>query len=163
MDEDAPLQLGELLARLEPELVDERRARVAVRRERLGLAARAVQRQHQLPGEPLAQRVVADGRRELADELGVPAVGELALEAALERGQAQLLEPRDLALGEVLEREIGERRAAPERQRLRVARPARTARGSGAGRARRARHAARSRAAASPAVRRRAAAAACET
>ena len=51
----------------------------------------------------------------------MPAVGELALEPSFHGGQAQLLEPRDLALGEVLEREVGERRAAPERQRLLVA------------------------------------------
>ena len=121
MDEDPPLQLAELLARLEPELFDEHRPRFAIRRERLGLAARAVQRQHQLTGEALAQRVGPDGRRQLPDELGVSAVAELVLEPCFQRGQTQLLEARDLALREVLEREIGERRAAPECQRLPVA------------------------------------------
>ena len=62
-----------------------------------------------------------DRRRELPDELGVPAVGELALEPSFQRGQTQLLEARDLALREVLEREVGERRAAPQCQRLLVA------------------------------------------
>ena len=121
MHEDPPLQLAELLARLEPELLDERRARIAIRLERLRLAARAIQRQHQLTREALAQRMRPDRRRELTDEVGVPAVGELALEPTFQGGQAQLLEARDLALGEVLEREVGERRAAPECQRFRVA------------------------------------------
>ena len=154
MREDPPLQLAELLAGLEPELLDERRSRVAIRRERLGLAARAIQRQHQLAREALAQRMRPDRRRELPDQLGVPAVGELALEPSLHGGQTQLLEARDLGLGEVLEREVGERRAAPECQRLRVAVLARAARGSGAGRARPARRAAHSPAAASRAGRR---------
>ena len=66
--EDPPLQLAELLARLEPELLDERRPRVAIRRERLGLPARAIQRQHQLTREALAQRVRPDRRCELPDE-----------------------------------------------------------------------------------------------
>ncbi len=58
--EDPPLQLAELLARLEPELLDERLARVAgTTAERVGLAARAVEREHQLAGEALAQRVLA--------------------------------------------------------------------------------------------------------
>ena len=65
--------------------------------------------------------MLARARRELADEVGVPAVAELALEPPFERGEAQLLEPCDLALRERLEGKIGERRAAPQRQRLVVA------------------------------------------
>ena len=91
------------------------------RRERVGLAAGAIQREHQLRREPLAQRVLAERRRELPDHLRVAAVGELALEAPFERGEPQLLEPRDLALRERLEREIRQRRPSPQRQRLLVA------------------------------------------
>ena len=121
VDEDPPLQRAELLARFEAELVDECGARVVVGRERVGLPARPVERQHQLSGEALAQRVGPDGRRDLPGELGVPAGGEVVREASLERGQAQLLEPRDLGPGEVHEREVGECRTAPERERLAVA------------------------------------------
>jgi hypothetical protein len=119
--EDPPLERLELLSRLEPELLDEGRARVAVRRERVGLPARAIQRQHQLAREALPQRMRPERRGELPDDLGMPAVGELAPEPPLDGGQAQLLEPRDLALGEVVEREVVERRTAPQRQRLLVA------------------------------------------
>ena len=118
--EDPLLEPAELLAGFEPELLDERRACVLVRRQRLGLAARPVERQHQLPGEALAQRVGPGDRGELSGELGVAAGGELVLETAFEGGQAKLLEPSDLGLGEVLEREVGERLAPPQRERLRM-------------------------------------------
>ena len=57
-------------------------------------------------------------RLELADQLGVPSAGQVGLDAVLEQREPQLLEPADLALGERLIREIGERRPAPERERL---------------------------------------------
>ena len=43
---------------------------------------------------------------------------DLGLEPVLERGQPQLVEPGDLVLEERLEREVGERRPAPERERV---------------------------------------------
>ena len=57
--EDLSLELLQGGARLDPELV-ERGARRAIRVERLGLPARAVQREHQLPAQALAD---ADARR----------------------------------------------------------------------------------------------------
>ena len=47
-------------------------ARLAVDLERLGLAARAVEREHLLAAQPLAQRVLGGQRLELAHERGVP-------------------------------------------------------------------------------------------
>ena len=87
-------------AGLDPELLDQRPARVAVDVERLGLATRAVEREHELAAQALAQRVLGDQRLELADELGVAAERELGVDALLERRHAQLLEARDLRLGE---------------------------------------------------------------
>ena len=92
--------------------------RVAVGGERVGLAAGAVEREHQLPAQPLAQRVVLDERLELAHELGVEAAGEVRLDALAQAGQAQVLEPRDLGLREVLLRHVRERRPAPQLERL---------------------------------------------
>ena len=43
---------------------------------------------------------------------------EIRLDPMLERAEPQFLEARDLRLGERLIREIGERRAAPQAQRL---------------------------------------------
>ena len=93
----------------------------------------------------------------------VPAERELGLDALLERGQPHLLEPLDRDLRERLVGEVGERRAAPERERLaqeidaasrlaareRLARPRSFAARSGRGRASRARRGSGIRAAAS--------------
>ena len=68
---DRAVQRLQLRAGLDPELVDERSACVAVRRERVGLPARAVQREHQLRTEPFAQRMAADEQLQLRHELGL--------------------------------------------------------------------------------------------
>ena len=65
--EDPALEGAELRRRLEPELV-ERRARVAVGVERVGLPAGAVEGEHQLAAEPLTMRMCGDERLELAGE-----------------------------------------------------------------------------------------------
>ena len=48
----------------------------------------------------------------------MPAELELGVDPLLERGHAQLVQPRRLAPRERLVGEIGQRRAAPERERL---------------------------------------------
>jgi len=48
----------------------------------------------------------------------MPSGGEVVLDPLFERGQSQLFQPRDLALGEVVVGEIGERTAAEERERV---------------------------------------------
>lgn len=55
---------------------------------------------------------------ELADELGVKPSVEVPLDPALEAGEPELLEARDLRLREPPVRELGERRPAPERKRF---------------------------------------------
>ncbi len=112
--QDRPLEALELRARVDPELLGQRPAGVAVDAERVGLAARAVKRQHELPAQTLAQRVLTDQRLKLADERGVEAEGEIGLDPLLERGEAQLLEARDFRLRERLVREVGERVPAPQ-------------------------------------------------
>ena len=89
-----------------------------VRLQRLGLTPRSVEREHQLAPQALPQRVLRDQRLELADELSAAAELEVGVDPLLERLQAQLLEPADLGLGERLEGEVGERWAAPQRERL---------------------------------------------
>ena len=56
-------------------------------------------------------------RLELADDLTVEAELDVGVDALLERIEPQLLQAPDLALRELLAREIGERRAPPERER----------------------------------------------
>ncbi len=116
--EDRALELAQLLARLDAELLDERRARIAVRRERLRLPAGAVQREHQLGARPLAQRVGLDERLELPYPLGVVAQGELRLHELLGGGQPKLLQAGDLRLRERVVGEVGQRGAAPQREPL---------------------------------------------
>ena len=116
-----PLQLG---PRFHADLIDERRSGLAVGRERIGLPAPAVERQHELPAQPLAKRVLHDKGLELADQLVVPAGGQLAVDGVLDRLQPQLLEPADLDGGERLVRHVLERPPPPQRERL-AQRPAR--------------------------------------
>ena len=71
--------------------------------ERLGLAPRAVEREHQLAAERLAQRVLADERLELADHVAVPPELEIGVDALPQRDEPELLEAADLRLREVLE------------------------------------------------------------
>ena len=59
-----------------------------------------------------------DKRFQLADQLRVAAQRELGLDALLDGGQVKLLKPGDLALRKRLVRELGERRAAPQPERL---------------------------------------------
>ena len=116
--EDLPLQGLQLGARLDPELVHEPAPRRAVGLERLGLTSAAVERDEQLALEPLPERVRGDQRLELGQDVLMAAEREVGLDPILERRQPQVLEPPDLVLRERLVREVGERRSAPEPERL---------------------------------------------
>ena len=117
LHEDRPLELLQLDARLEPELVVEQRPRPPVHLEALRLPAAPVEREHQLRPEPLAERVLGGERLELGDEREVAAERELGVDALLDGGEPQLLEPLDLDARERLELEVGERASVPERLR----------------------------------------------
>ena len=116
--QDRGLEIAQRCARLEPEPLRQLAARRAVGVERVRLAVVAVERKHQLVPEVLPQRVPRDERLQLGDQVGLAAEREVGVEALLEGGQAHLLEPCDLRLRELLVREIRERRAAPQRERL---------------------------------------------
>ena len=118
MPQDRLLELPQLLARLETELLREVRAAHAVGLEGLGLPAGAVQRQQQLTPQALPQRMLDHEGLQLADELRVPAGGEIGVDALLECRLTQLLEARDLDLREGLVLQVGQRVPAPERQCL---------------------------------------------
>ena len=86
--------------------------------QRVGLASRAVQREHQLAPEPLAVGVLGHQRVELSRDLVVATQREQCLDPFLDRGDAQLFEPGCFGASEIVGRELGEGRAAPERQRV---------------------------------------------
>ena len=101
---------------LETEVV-QRRAGLAVGGERVGLPARAVEGEHVLGAEALAVRVIRDERVQLGGRCCVEAVCEVEVETRLERAEAGVVQARGFGLREGLVREVGERGAAPERER----------------------------------------------
>src|SRR5262249_56123177 len=113
LPEDRALELLELGARLDPELVHERFARAPVDVERLRLTAGLVEREHQLAARPLAERVAVHELLELRDQTRVTAEGEVGVDAVLERGEMLLLQPPARLACERLRLELGEGRAAP--------------------------------------------------
>ena len=155
--EDRGLELAELGAGIDAELLDERLARGAVGGERVGLAARAVEREHELRARPFAQRLGGDERLELGDELGVAPERKVGLDPLLERRRCAA--PRAARSRSARTARRGSRRA-PGRARARAPRgarprpqrdprprapPVRPARGGRSGGGRRARVRARAR------------------
>ena len=67
LGEDRRLQPAELGTRFEPELLAQEVAALLEDPQRVGLPAGAVQREHQQPAEPLAQRMRGDELLELDD------------------------------------------------------------------------------------------------
>jgi len=102
---------------------------VVEHRQRLGLAAGPVQREHQLPAQPLPQRMLGYQLPQLGAYGGVLAEGQRGFDPVLGRQQPQLGQPLDLEPGERLELQVGQRPAAPQRLRLtqQHRRPARVA------------------------------------
>ncbi len=115
--QDRRLERAQLRRGLDAEPVDERLVGGAIGLERLGLAAAAVQREHLLAAQALAQRVRAHERLELAGHLVVAPARQVGVDAVGQAREPQVLQARDLRLGEPLARHVGERRAAPQRER----------------------------------------------
>src|SRR4051794_8838414 len=103
---------------LDAEVVDHAPPRLGEDPQRVGLAAGAIQRKHLLAGEPLAQRMLGHESLELRRHLAMAAEREVSVDALLDCAHPQLLEPLCLVADGRLIGEIGERRPAPERQRL---------------------------------------------
>ena len=68
--------------------------------------------------KPLPHGMPIDEGVDLADELRVPPRFEVGVDPFLEHAEPLLFEPHDLGLGEGLELHVGERRAAPDVERL---------------------------------------------
>ena len=119
MREDRLLEPPELGPRLEPQLVGEHAPRLLEGLERIRLAAAAVERQHQLPPQPLPERVVRQRRTERRRELPMLAEREPDLEVLLERVDVQRLEPARLGAEPRRAGQTLQRRSAPEGERRR--------------------------------------------
>jgi hypothetical protein len=90
--QDRALQLAQRLARLDPQLANERPAPVLVDLERLRLPPDAVKGEHQLGAQALAQRMLSDEPVELGHEIQVAPECQLGADPVLERRDAKLLE-----------------------------------------------------------------------
>ena len=95
--EDRLVQLAKRTTGLDSELLHQAGASGLIRLERVSLAARAVQGQHELAAQSLAQRVLAGEALQLADELVMVAQHQIELDPLLERRQPRLFETGDLA------------------------------------------------------------------
>ena len=115
--EDRLLELAQLRAGLERQLVDQQRPTVPVHLQGVGLAPRAVERQHELPAQPLAQRVLRNECLEFRAQFGVPPERQLRVDPLLHHDQPELFEALNLKPRKRLELEIGERPPAPQRLR----------------------------------------------
>ena len=104
--QDRALELLELWARLEPEFFDEGRARIAVDVQSVRLTSRAVQREHQLTAQALAQRLTRGECLQLRHELCRLPCPQVGLDPILDRRNTQLLQPRHLRLRERLVHEV---------------------------------------------------------
>ena len=118
LTQDRAVERLELGTRLDPELLHERVARVAVRGERVGLPSRPVQREHQLRAESFPQRMPRDEQLQFRHEVGVDPELEIGGDPVLEYAQPQILQTVDVVLREVLQLRVGKRPASPESKRL---------------------------------------------
>lgn len=110
-----PVQRLEVRARVRAEVVGERPADRLVRGERVGRAARRVQRADQLRVEGLVERVVHDELAQLRYDVRRLAEREVGVDTAVQRGEPQRL---GAGGGGLPVRQIGQRGAAPQRERL---------------------------------------------
>ncbi len=116
LGQDRPLELLQLRARVEAELVGQVPAGVLVGLERRALASVGVQRKHQQAPQPLPARLLRDETAQLGDGLPAGALADPHLVQLLDRLEPQLLEPVGLAPGERLGRDITQGGARPVRQ-----------------------------------------------
>ena len=77
---------------LDAEFLDENPPRLVEHRERFGLSAAAVEREHELAAQVLAQRVAGDQRLQFGHQRRVAAELEIGVDARLQRLEAQPLE-----------------------------------------------------------------------
>ena len=108
------LERSELLARLETELLGEIGSRPPVGGECVGLSLGAVEGQHELAPEALAQRFLFDEALELRDTRDMAAQRELGLDALLHANKAELVEPSRFEREDAAVVDVGERRATPQ-------------------------------------------------
>src|SRR5438034_6114150 len=112
--EDCLVDLAQIGPRLEAKLVGQRASCILVRVERIGLASRPIQRQHQLRAEALGVWMLANEGLDLRNDLEVMPERELGVDPVFERAASQLFESRDLRLRRVQVGKVGKGATPPE-------------------------------------------------
>jgi hypothetical protein len=102
------LKLSQLGTRLNTDVLDKPPPRILECLERLRLAAAAVKREHQLPGQTFAPWVVRHQAPQLAHQRVVPAGLEIGRHARLKGGEPLFLQARDVRLRKRFEGQVGE-------------------------------------------------------
>ena len=102
MAEDRCLQVSQRLARFDAQLFNERCAAVLVDGERLDLLAGAIEGKHQELTQAFTEWVLTYQRVEFGHDRPMSAQREIGPQSSFQGNQAQLLQPGDLAAGEVL-------------------------------------------------------------
>ena len=113
---DRLVQRAQALAGFDAQLLGQHAPPRLVDVERLGLPARAIQREHQLPARALTQRLARHEVAKRRDRLGVVAEDELRPEPLLLQRDAQLAQCRQRVERERRVGEVRERLAAPQRE-----------------------------------------------
>ncbi|HET6601516.1 MAG TPA: hypothetical protein VFG57_06085 [Gaiella sp.] len=116
--QDGALEVTQRSARLEAEIRDGRLTGRAIRGKGVSLPFGAIEGQHQLAAGTLAERMCCHELLELVDQLPVAAGGEVGVDPPLEHIEAKVLESRRLGERPLLARELGQRLAAPQRERF---------------------------------------------
>ena len=112
--QDRALQLAQLRSWLQTELLHEPGARVAIDRERLLLPPGAIEREHLLGAEFLAQWMLAREGIELGDQLVMTVEAQLRLDPRFDGAEAQLLQSLERDPRAAVELDVGERAPAPQ-------------------------------------------------
>ena len=117
--EDRALEFLQSGVGVEPKLLREHALALPVDVERVCLAPGSIEGEHELAAQALAERMSADERLELGNELSRTAELELGVDLLLERGESKLLDPAGLDLAVLGVRELRERGPSPEAERRR--------------------------------------------
>jgi hypothetical protein len=115
--EDPPLELLQALARFDPELGHERLPHLTVRGKCLRMPPGAVEGEHELSTQVLAERVLRGEQCELGYELAAAPEGEVRVETPLQRREAKLVQPGDFGRDGVLVEDVRKRPPAPKGER----------------------------------------------
>jgi hypothetical protein len=112
------VQPAQLRSRVDAELLDQDRPGPLVGQQRIGLPARAIQRQHELGPRPLRKRLLTDQPLQLGHQLRVAPRLKIGLQAILQRAEPELGQAVALGRAEVGGQELPERLTTPQPQRL---------------------------------------------